>query len=225
MIPGSTIRQSIVGLIQEGNPAWTPDESICVTDLHRYRTAHLDTLLQSERGELTALDREVIESIHANELLSVNVARSAEGRAALGGRVADRVASFGGSWPFIFLFGGIILIWITLNVVWLARSAFDPYPFILLNLVLSCLAALQAPVIMMSQNRQSERDRVRAEHDYQINLKAELEIRTLHEKIDHMTLHQWQRLMDVQGLQADLLEELAKRLEVPLVSPPPPRSP
>ena len=212
MVPGAVVRPAILEVIRKEHPEWTGDESLCLTDLHHYRLANLQALLEEQRGELSALDREVVESIHRNELIAENVAQSVVARMTLGARVADRVAAFGGSWPFIGIFGGIILVWIGLNALWLARPTFDPYPFILLNLLLSCLAALQAPVIMMSQNRQAARDRVHAEQDYRVNLKAELEIRLLHEKVDHLSLHQWQRLMEVQAIQADLLEELSERL-------------
>jgi uncharacterized membrane protein len=105
----------------------------------------------------------------------------------------------------------VLLLWIILNALFLANKGFDPYPFILLNLVLSCVASLQAPIIMMSQNRQSAKDRLQAEHDYQVNLKAEVEIRTLHEKMDHLIQDQWQRLLEIQQIQTDLVEELVDR--------------
>jgi uncharacterized membrane protein len=127
----------------------------------------------------------------------------------LGERLADRIAEFGGSWGFILAFAGLCLGWIVLNSIQLLLAKpIDPYPFILLNLMLSCLAAIQAPIIMMSQNRQESKDRLQSEHDYRVNLKAELEIRHLHEKIDHLLMNQWQRLMDIQQVQMDLLEEL-----------------
>jgi uncharacterized membrane protein len=133
-----------------------------------------------------------------------------EGRT-VGERLADRLASFGGSWTFIGLFGVLIAIWIVMNSLVLLWKPADPYPYILLNLILSCLASLQAPVIMMSQNRHEARDRVRAESDYQINLKAELEIRHLHEKVDHLLLQQWQRLGEIQEIQLEVLAELGRR--------------
>jgi uncharacterized membrane protein len=122
--------------------------------------------------------------------------------------MADGVASFGGSWRFIIIFASILVIWIALNSFLLLKRPFDPYPFILLNLVLSCLAAIQAPVIMMSQNRQESKDRLRSQHDYRVNLKAELEIRQLHDKIDHLLSHHWERLVEIQQIQIDLLSEL-----------------
>ena len=120
------------------------------------------------------------------------------------------MASFGGSWAFIIIFGSVLLAWIVVNSVVLMRRPFDPYPYILLNLILSCLAAIQAPIIMMSQNRQEARDRLRAEHDYEVNLKAEIEIRQLHVKLDQLINHSWHRLLDIQQVQIDLMEELAE---------------
>src|SRR5690606_12172949 len=125
----------------------------------------------------------------------------------LGPRVADAVASFGGSWPFLGLFGAVLLAWIATNVLLLSKP-FDPYPFILLNLALSCLAAMQAPVIMMSQNRHSQQDRERSEHDYEINLKAEMELQLLHEKLDHLVGVEWQKLLEIQAVQTEMLQDL-----------------
>jgi len=130
-----------------------------------------------------------------------------------GQRIADKVASFGGSWKFIISFGVFLLIWFLLNIIWLANKGFDPYPFILLNLILSSLAALQAPVIMMSQNRQEEKDRERGKKDYMVNLKSELEIRMLHEKIDHLIMHQQQELLEIQKVQIEMMNDILKRIE------------
>ena len=144
-----------------------------------------------------------------HETLAQDVEARVPEEASLGERLADQIADFGGSWTFILLFGGVILVWVLINTIVLLGRAFDPYPFILLNLFLSCLAALQAPVIMMSQNRQEARDRLRSENDYRVNLKAELEIRQLHEKLDHLLQHQWQRLMEIQQIQIELMNEIA----------------
>jgi uncharacterized membrane protein len=143
-------------------------------------------------------------------LLATDVNAQFDRKLTVGERVADRVAQFGGSWRFIIIFGVVITVWMALNVAMLAWSPFDPYPFILLNLVLSCLAAIQAPIIMMSQNRQTSKDRLRSEHEYRVNLKAELEIRNLHQKIDLLLNHQWQRLLDIQQMQTDLMEEIVQ---------------
>ena len=130
-----------------------------------------------------------------------------------GERLADQIAAFGGSWTFITLFFGILLGWIVLNLWFLDNEGFDPFPFILLNLILSCLAAIQAPIIMMSQNRQEQKDRQRGEHDYKINLKAELEIKLLSEKIDHLLVHQSKKLLEIQEVQIDYLEDLMKEIK------------
>jgi uncharacterized membrane protein len=139
-----------------------------------------------------------------------------------GERVADKVAQFGGSWSFIGLFGGILVAWMIVNAWVLARHPFDPYPFILLNLVLSTLAALQAPVIMMSQNRQAHKDRMQANQDYEINLMAEIEIRDLHDKLDSLRFKQWHELWHIQKRQIELLEHLCERHANPDVKMPAP---
>ena len=168
-------------------------------------------LLASEKGELTTLDREVLQSLSQHDLLSSNINEEFDENLTFGQALADKIAAFGGSWKFIIIFCAVLLIWITVNATVLLWRPFDPYPFILLNLILSCLAAMQAPLIMMSQNRQEEKDRLRAENDYQINLKAELEIRYLHEKIDHLLSRQWERLVEIQQIQMDLMTELVDR--------------
>jgi uncharacterized membrane protein len=168
-------------------------------------------VLEQEKGELSALEQEVVQSLREQEAISENTNVEFESGRTLGERLSDRLARFGGSWTFILLFGSVLVGWIILNTVVFARRTFDPYSFILLNLVLSCLAAIQAPIIMMSQNRQEAKDRLRAEHDYRVNLKAELEIRLLHAKLDQLLTHQWQRLLEIQQLQVDLMEELNER--------------
>ena len=131
----------------------------------------------------------------------------------LGERVADNIASFGGSWPFIFIFLGLILGWMIVNTLLIGHllhgHAFDPYPYIALNLVLSGLAGIQAPIIMMSQKRQEAKDRLRSENDYRVNLKAELEIRHLHEKMDHILTRQWERLAEIQQIQLEIMQDMA----------------
>jgi uncharacterized membrane protein len=131
-----------------------------------------------------------------------------------GQHIADKVAIFGGSWTFIISFGVFLVIWIMVNAFWLSNKGFDPYPFILLNLILSCLAAMQAPVIMMSQNRQEEKDRERAKKDYMINLKSELEIRILHEKIDHLIMKQQQELLEIQKVQIDMMNDILTQVNL-----------
>ena len=137
--------------------------------------------------------------------------------ASRGQRAADAVARFGGSWTFVGLFGATLLIWVVLNAALLASrgNTFDPYPYILLNLLLSMLAAIQAPIILMSQNRQSEKDRLSAEHDYEVNLKAELEIMLLHEKLDLLREKQWGELLRLQNEQLGLLSALHAKQQPP----------
>jgi uncharacterized membrane protein len=196
-------------MINTAAPGWVEGKHICKPDLALFRRQYVEQLLQDERGELGELDRQVLESLEAGQFVTRNPLNETESAATLGERTADKVAEFGGSWTFIISFGCVLVAWITLNVIGLSASPFDPYPFILLNLVLSCLAAMQAPVIMMSQRRQETKDRMRAENDYRVNLKAELEIRQLHEKIDHQLAHQWEKLAELQQIQIELLEENA----------------
>ena len=160
--------------------------------------------------ELGEREKKVVRYLATRTHISRNISKEFAGRLTLGQRVADRVAAFGGSWYFISIFCGVLLLWILLNSFLLVRmnSAFDPYPYILLNLVLSMLAAIQAPVILMSQNRQAYKDRLEAEHDYEVNLKAELEIMALHEKIDLLREKQWSDLVAIQQEQLRLLGEL-----------------
>ncbi len=175
------------------------------------RLHQVEALLREERGDLTRLDRQVAKSIAHHETISSNPEETFDDTRTLGERLADNIASFGGSWTFIISFGVVLAGWIFLNASALLSPAFDPFPFILLNLVLSCLAAIQAPIIMMSQNRQEAKDRLRAENDYRINLKAELEIRLLHEKLDHLILRQWERFEEIQQIQSTLLNELSPK--------------
>lgn len=211
LVPGTSLRDGIVQLIQLDHPDWTVQQFICRADLNTYRSRYVHSLLETEKGELTTLEKEVLASLHDHELLARDVDAEAERQWSWGERLADRIASFGGSWPFLICFGTFLLLWIAMNSLVLYWRPFDPYPFILLNLLLSCLAAVQAPVIMMSQNRQEAKDRLRAVHDYQVNLKAELEIRHLHEKMDHLLSHQWERLVAIQEVQLELLAELGRR--------------
>ncbi len=215
LVPAELVRPSLVSTIQKHFPAWSSEGHICLADLSKYRKEYLREQLADELGELSALDKDVIESLHQRELLSSNISAEFDQQFTFGERLADRIAAFGGSWTFILWFGAVLTFWIVLNAVLLATRAFDPYPFILLNLILSSLAALQAPVIMMSQNRGEARDRLRAENDYKVNLKAELEIRHLHEKMDHLLRRQWNRLFEIQQIQIELLEELSERKEAP----------
>ncbi len=210
LVPAELVRPALARLIATDHPSWSPQSSVCVQDLARYQARQAESLLESEIGELTDLEREVVSMIESQSLLSASLRADREPELSLGDRVADRVAKFGGSWKFILSFGALLAVWIAINSIVLLARPFDPYPFILLNLILSCIAALQAPVIMMSQNRQEAKDRARAENDYQVNLKAELEIRLIASRIDHLLHHQWKKLLEVQQIQIDLIEQLAR---------------
>jgi uncharacterized membrane protein len=203
-----SLRPHLYEMIAEEVKDCQPDSLICDEDLARFRRRYVENLLEEERGELSSLDHRVLDSFEKGSLtVQTSAADVVDRKLSFGERVADKVASFGGSWTFILSFMGILVIWMFVNAMGLMSQAFDPYPFILLNLVLSCLAALQAPVIMMSQKRQEEKDRLRAENDYMVNLRAELEIRQLHEKIDHQMARQWERLAELQQIQIELLEK------------------
>ena len=210
LIAAPLIRANIANNIQADCPDWSPASHICQPDLARYRGQYIHSLLVSEKGELSELEHEVLHSLQTHQTLAADIESDYAEQWNLGERLADRIATFGGSWTFLICFSIFIAIWIAVNSLVLYWRPVDPFPYILLNLLLSCLAAIQAPVIMMSQNRQETKDRLRARNDYQVNLKAELEIRQLHEKIDHLLSHQWERMIEIQEVQLDLLNELRR---------------
>jgi uncharacterized membrane protein len=204
------IRPSLLEFIKKKVPDLDSKAFICFEDLGEFRKDYDKEVLEDEIGELTALDQEVVESLERHEILSADISSQFERKLTFGERLSDHIAEFGGSWKFLISFGAVLFIWIVINGVLLVTHAFDPYPFILLNLILSCLAAVQAPIIMMSQNRAEARDRLRAENDYKVNLKAELEIRHLHEKLDHLLRRQYNRLFEIQQIQIELLQEIGR---------------
>lgn len=211
---GLLISPSIMKMIRKEYPDFGDQDFLSVKELAIFREKYMIEFLHKELGELNSLEKKVLDSLNDKSSLTDKVEEtSVSNDLTYGQRLADKVASFGGSWTFIIYFGVFILIWIIINIVFLANKSFDPYPFILLNLILSCIASLQAPVIMMSQNRQEEKDRERAKKDYMINLKSELEIRILHEKIDHLMLHQQQDLIEIQKVQIDMMNDILKNLE------------
>ena len=162
-----------------------------------------------EQARDITVSAQLLESLAREETVSENVEEEYEDERSFGERAADVVADFGGSWNFIGLFTLVLVVWMAFNVWAVANAIFDPYPFILLNLVLSCLAAVQAPIIMMSQKRQEAKDRLRSENDYKVNLKAELEIRHLHDKVDHIITRQWERLAEIQQIQLEIMQDMA----------------
>jgi uncharacterized membrane protein len=212
-ISAKAVRQSILALIKEDNPAFTSENYLSISELNLYREKYVARYVSKEIGELSSLEQMVINSLADNSTLTDKLEDDEKTGLDAGQKVADKVASFGGSWTFILSFGAFLLLWILSNVLLLVNKGFDPYPFILLNLILSCLAAIQAPVIMMSQNRQEEKDRERAKNDYMINLKAELELRMLHEKIDHLIINQHQELLEIQKVQIEILNDIYDQME------------
>ncbi len=216
LLPAKMVRGGVLDLIRSEHPDWQADGSICFSCLNQYRSRYVEQLMEKDLGELDELEQEVVKSLRDNELLSENVNEEYEQSLSLGDRIADKVAEFGGSWHFIIWFGVFLLVWITINTVVLLSGAFDPYPFILLNLMLSLVAAIQAPVIMMSQNRQEDRDRMRAENDYQVNLKSELEVRIINEKLDQLLHQDMRRFMEIQQIQMEMLEELHDKFSGPV---------
>jgi uncharacterized membrane protein len=202
------VRPDVTELIRKSHPDWSDDGFICTEDLNSFRREYIRSLLEDEKGEMTQLENEVLNSIARQEILSTHVDEEFESNLTVGQRVSDLIARFGGSWTFIIIFALLLALWIILNTAALLIRPFDPYPYILLNLILSTLAAVQAPIIMMSQNRQEAKDRARASHDYQINLKAELEIRQIHQKLDHLLSHQTAWMAKIHEMQLEMFGEV-----------------
>jgi len=204
VLSAELVRESITDEIRKEYPAWSREGYICNADLNRFRAQYVGKILKREKRELASLEENIKRSITDDELTAKNTNVEFDRQLSFGERLSDRIADFAGSWTFITIFSGVFFVWIAINSIVLVYRPFDPFPFILLNLVLSALAAIQAPVIIMSQNRQEARDRLHAEHDYQVNLNAEMEIHQLHKKIDHLLINQGQKLLE-------LMEDLAKK--------------
>ena len=184
------------------------------------RTKTARALLRVEIEKLPAEERHIVERFVSRRRIARNVLREFDDHRTFGERIADRVAAVGGSWTFIFCFLGALAVWMLFNTWVLVQGAFDPYPYILLNLLLSCLAAIQAPIIMMSQNRQAAADRMNAENDYQVNVKSELEILQVHEKLDVLRAQDWATLVELQNSQIEMLRRLLERADIPLPNNP-----
>ena len=201
------LHPALVDRIRRDHSALRPDALVSRREIDRYRVLYVEELIRQERGELTEIDQQVARSLAEGELISQNVEQDFQEARTIAARLADGLSTFGGSWTFLMAFAVFLLAWIAINANAGQLASFDPYPFILLNLILSCLAAIQAPIIMMSQKRLEAKDRLRSQYDYRVNLKAELEIRHLHEKIDHLISRQWQKLAEIQELQIELLQD------------------
>lgn len=188
---------------------WSGEGYVCRRCLNQARVAYVLDRLEQERGELSKVEAEVAQKAGQHVAIAQNIDEQFRRSVTRSQRAADTVARVGGSWTFVAVFAVVLAVWMTVNSKVLGRGAFDPYPYILLNLVLSCLAAIQAPIIMMAQNRAAARDRMQADEDYRTNLKAELEIASLHDKMDHLLHSQFERMAEMQEIQLDLLTDLA----------------
>lgn len=207
-VVSQSISDNFLKFIQINNPDFNENSCLSISELSALRVQFISSKLKGQLGELSSMEKIVIDTLSNGDEIS-NIALSQDSiPLSRGQRMADHVASFGGSWTFIISFGFFLFVWILLNTAFLLNKGYDPYPFILLNLILSCIAALQAPIIMMSQNRQEEKDRERSKLDYMINLKSELEIRTLHEKLDHLIIHQQRDLFEIQEIQIEMMKDI-----------------
>jgi uncharacterized membrane protein len=209
-IPVDLVRDPIISTLKEKCPDLDPNGYISLDELNQARIRHAEEMSQSEVSDLLQLKKEVADSLLQQQTLTKNVDLEFDEKATRGERIADKVASFGGSWTFIILFMVVLFTWMGVNTEYIIKKPFDPFPYIFLNLILSCLAAIQAPVIMMSQNRQEAKDRMRGENDYKVNLKAELEVQHINEKIDKLLNDQWKHLLEIQQMQMEMIEELAR---------------
>jgi uncharacterized membrane protein len=207
------VRSALQDFLKRIYTDWKDDDFISYEALNKLLGGYIIDLVAEEENARAELMNKIQDEFQTAETLKPVDHEANELPLTYGQRLADKIADFGGSWTFIIIFVLIILGWIGVNVYFLSNKGFDPYPFILLNLVLSCLAALQAPVIMMSQNRQEDKDRERAEYDMKVNVKAEQEVRLLHEKIDYLLLHQHLHIAELYQLHTELMQQLQKRLD------------
>jgi uncharacterized membrane protein len=223
MVAAQKLDTPTIELIKQERPDWDGKRGICNNCRERLRAKKFLSYLEAESAKLSDLEKSLVSKIARRGRVSKIVEKEFQEQMTFGERLADTVAHFGGSWTFIMIFAAILIGWMVLNTVILVSPRnFDPYPFILLNLVLSTLAALQAPIIMMSQNRQAEKDRMQAQQDYEINLMAEVEIRDLHDKLDALRYKQWHELWHLQQRQIELLELLHVAVKAPEAAPEPP---
>jgi len=206
-----TLTSSFFAFLKKKYPDLEPSSYIGLSELNDQRRCYLEQIMSDEWIEISTLKKQVLFAIQTDSIMTEQLGPDIEEIPNLGERMADKIATFGGSWSFIIIFFSILFVWMGINIA-LMSQAFDPFPFILLNRVLSCVAAIQAPIIIMSQNRKESKDRQRGEKDFKINLKAELELRLLHDKIDHIMVHQSQHLFEIQELQTEFLHEIASKL-------------
>ena len=212
VVPAEVVRPHVAAHIVGHFPdRWTGSGYVCRSCLNKERLDYVTTRLTEEKGALSGVEEEVAKKAGLHVTIARNIDAQFEQDITVGQRAADTVARVGGSWTFVLGFMVFLVLWMAFNTLVLRQQSFDPYPYILLNLVLSCLAALQAPIIMMSQNRQAARDRIESNHDYETDLKAEIEIASLHDKVDHLLHAQWERMVELQQMQMELLTEITGR--------------
>lgn len=211
LFPIGLIRSTVLNLASKKHNGLNNGGFVCYPDLRKINTAYFSELIKKGKGELSGLEKEVLHSLEQHELFSENINKEYEENLSFGERIADKVSRFGGSWTFIILFLLIIVIWICVNSFIFFQRPFDPYPFILLNLALSSLAAVQAPIILMSQNRQAVKDRLSIENDYQVNLKAELLVRQINTRLELFMKYQWQKMQEMALLQEEILQNIEEK--------------
>ena len=208
---GFSIREELIEIIKQKKADFDVEGWISNDELNKIKADRIKRLLQEDVGYLTEIEKKVAEAADKHDFMSKDFTEDEEDeKLTFGQRMADKVAEFGGSWKFIIFFTVFCFVWISMNTIMLTTGAFDKYPFILLNLILSCIAALQAPVIMMSQNRMEEKDRARAVNDFKVGLKTEIEIRMLDEKINHLVNKQIFHIHENMELQNEMLENIIK---------------
>jgi len=207
-VPVISLSPSIFQLVKKTFPKINKKDFISRKELKQFKKEYLEGLVKRGSKKVSNLQKEVIDSLLQDETISENADEMIDKKRTRGEIISDKIADYAGSWTFIISFFVFLFLWMLVNSYIVLAKPFDPYPFILLNLALSTLAAVQAPLILMSQNRKEARDRLRAESDYKINLKSELEIRFLHEKLDHLSKSQWKELLDLEKAQVDLIEDI-----------------
>jgi len=210
---GLSIRPSVMELIKKSYPYFSIKDYICNEELFKFKTKHIQDMLEDDKGQLSDIQKQVADTVAKHDFMSMDFTKEEKDSITFGERISDKIAEFGGSWKFIISFLSFMFMWICVNAFVLCTNAFDPFPFIFLNLILSCLAALQAPVIMMSQNRTESKDRKRGINDFKVNLKSEIEIRHLHEKMDHLIITQVKHIHEMQQMQMDILTDINEKMK------------
>ena len=211
LIPAELVPASIVDIITKEYPAWSSEGYICQTDLNRFRIRYVRDEVEKEKNTYALLKGTVNNDMKVEDHLPKNENVEYEKGMTFGERLSDAFADFAGSWIFLGIFTGLLFLWVFLNSFILVSRPYDPYPYILLNLVLSIIAAVQAPIIIMSQNRQEVRDRLHAERDFQVSIHTDSEIHRLHKKIDYLMTNQGHKLLEIQNIQLELIEELLRK--------------